>query len=687
MPSREGTGHAARACASVLPVIHANAGVIFYRTIMRTIAFLVIAVSAAHASPSHPFLPDDVPPDSTRPAYAIGEVVITATRGTALASSVPSAVSTISRARISAGPGSLLSASLLGTPGLSIRAYGAGAAVQTLSLRGMAPEHTLVLMDGERWNSAQNGLVDFGLIPSSTVERVEIARGGYSALYGSDALGGVINIITRKSPESFSARVSSSLGSYGFSAQEAGAGGTIAGIGFRGIVRRERGKGDYRFMFNDGRTTTELRRSGEDFSVFTSEIRVDAGEGRSVSGHLIVGYTDADRGSPGTFNDISSTGVARLGDRTNSLRGGARWNLDGTWTLSLSGSARYADETYRDPRLVINGAGTESRYVNRSFAVSPEVRAVFSPWLSGTFGAELSAASLESNDVRPSERTERSLFLTMEHTVPLPWEFPFEMVIFPTIRYDGFSEITGDVSPRLGINIGVMRDPLVRVRASYGRSYRAPGFNDLYWKTGGNADLLPERAVGFDGGIHAEAPFAGILRLDASLFSLDVENRVVWIPGAGGLWSPRNIGSVRSRGFEGELSWTGFEGALTLDVTSTWIEVKKTSEDFPGDPTRDKKLVYVPPQVFSGGLTARIGGAEIVLQHTWTSYRYSTEMNDRFIPSYGITSGSVRYTIPFDSFALSVKGEVGNMMNTSYQVIALYPMPMREFRGTVEVQL
>lgn len=654
---------------------------------MRILAFLSMAVCTLHASPPGSSLPEDVPPDSLRPSYAIGEVVITATRGATLASSVPAAVTTISRTRISAGPGSLLSASLLGTPGLSVRAYGAGASVQTLSLRGMAPEHTLVLIDGERWNSAQNGLVDFGLLPSSTVERVEVARGGYSALYGSDALGGVVNIITRKSPELFSAGLSSSLGSYGFSAQEVNVGGTFSGVGLRGTVRRERGRGDYRFMFSDGRTTTELRRSGEDFSVLTSEVRLDAGGGTPVSGQLVLGTTDADRGSPGTVNEVSSKGTARLGDRIASLRGGARWMMDARWTLSLSGSVRYADEAFRDPRLVINGRGTESRYVNRSFSLAPELRAVLAPSIIGTLGAELSTATLESDEVNSAARIQRSLFVTTEHGFSLPWEIPFDVILFPSIRYDDFSDLKGDVSPRVGVNIGLLREPLVRVRASYGKSYRAPGFNDLYWKTGGNAALLPERAVGVDAGLHAEIPFAGVLRLDASLFSIDVENRVVWIPGAGGLWSPRNVGAVRSRGFEGELSWTGFDGALSLSISSTWTDVKKTSEDFPGDPTRGRRLIYVPPQSFAGGITARVGVAEIVLQHAWTSYRYSTEMNDRFIPSYGITSGSVRTVIPFGSFAVSVKGEINNMMNTSYQVIAFYPMPMREFRGTVGVEL
>jgi vitamin B12 transporter len=652
---------------------------------MRLSCVLLLAAGTAHGFPV--FSGDDVPPDSLRPAYVLGEVVITATRGIALASTVPSPVTTITHDRIAAGPGSLLASSLLGTPGLSIRSYGAGAAVQTLSLRGMAPEHTLVLIDGERLNSAQNGQVDFGLIPSSTVERVEVARGAYSALYGTDALGGVINIITQKPPEVVSARISSSLGSYGFSAGEGSVGGTFAGVGARGTVRRERGRGDYRYLFNDGRTTTELRRSGEDFSVLTSEFRLDAGGGTPLAGHLIFGYTDADRGSPGTVNDVSSSGTARLGDRITSLRGGIRWGIDERLTLSLSASGRYADETYRDPRLVLNGQGTDSRYVNRSYSIAPEIRAVFSPLVSGTLGAELSTAALESNDVREATRTQRSAFLTTEHTLPLPWEIPFDVILYPSIRYDDFSDITGDVSPRMGINVGLLREPLVRLRASYGKSYRAPGFNDLYWKTGGNASLRPERARGFDGGLHAEFPLAGMIRVDASLFSINVENRVVWIPGAGGLWTPKNVGAVESRGVEGELSWTGLDGALTVSLSSTWTDATKTSEDYLGDPTKGKKLLYVPPQTFAGGVTARLGGVEVVLEHVWTSYRYSTEMNDRFIPAYGVTSGSVRTVIPVGSFSVSLKGEVLNMLNTSYQVIALYPMPLREFRGTVGVEL
>jgi outer membrane cobalamin receptor len=294
-----------------------NAGVNFSRTIMKTlrissslIPLLLIQISFASS------------PDSTRAgrinsdtlarSYTLNEIVVTATRRGIASSSAPSVVSVVPRDEIEAMPGILLSSALSWTPGLSLRAYGGGASVQTISLRGMSPEHTLLLIDGQRYNSFQNGLADFGMISSSAVDHVEIVRGGSSALYGADAVGGVINVITRAAAEGVHASASTMLGSTHSSASELRLDAEEGDIGLRGSLRKEQGRGDYEFRFNDGRTETTLTRGGEDFSLVTGDVRADWRVGPTLRSRASFTYSDADRGSPGVVTDPSSSGRGRL---------------------------------------------------------------------------------------------------------------------------------------------------------------------------------------------------------------------------------------------------------------------------------------------------------------------------------------------------------------------------------------
>jgi vitamin B12 transporter len=644
-------------------------------------------IHSSLASAPDSTLAGGIMPDTLAPRYTLNEIVVTATRRGVASSSAPSVVTVVPRDEIEAMPGTLLSSALSWTPGLSLRAYGGGASVQTISLRGMSPEHTLLLVDGQRYNSFQNGLADFGMISSSAVDRVEIVRGGSSALYGADAVGGVINVITRAAAEGVHGSASTMLGSTHSSASELRLEAGEGDIGLRGSLRREQGRGDYEFRFNDGRTETTLTRGGEDYSLVTGDLRADWRVSPRLRSRASFTYADADRGSPGVVTDPSSSGRGRLWDRLEYLRGGIDWDAGGGLSLRVNGSAHYGFEHYDDPGQLLNGATLHSLYTNHDVIVTPEALFDISPALSGLAGVEYARASLQSSETAEAVRIQKSAFLSTVHSLPLPWQAPFEVILYPSIRYDTYSDVAGDVSPRLGFNIGLLRDPGLRLKASYGRSFRVPVLNDLYWIEGGNPALKPERALSFDAGFRCDLDLAGSLRIEGSYFSIDSRDRIVWVPASGTFWSPKNISSVTSHGAEAEAVWTGFEGAIRLTLNGTWTDVTKTSADFPGDPTEGKRLIYEPAQTLNGVAEGRMGPVTLLLRHSWISYRYTTEINDRFLPAYSLESAAIRYGLPIGPFGASLKAEVNNIFNTSYQVVSLYPMPLREVRVTLEAGL
>jgi iron complex outermembrane receptor protein len=634
-------------------------------------------------------------PDSSAEAsaYALGEIVVTATRNQTSAVVAPSSVSVLTRAHIAAMPGNLLSSALSIQAGLFVRSYGGGSALQTISLRGMGPEHTLVLVDGQRHNSLQNGQSDFGLFSNSNVERVEIVRGGYSALYGADAVGGVINIVTRKPSEWFTGYIHSTLGANNLSANEIGISGTsLGGLGYRILARREHSRGNYEFEFSDGQSSTLLRRNGEDFSSWRAETQLEYAFASDVHSALAVSYADINRGVGGPVTDAQAVGTARMSELAVRTQSSVEWSVASTLSLQCRSQFAYSFQTYKDAHLLIDGKPLDSRYLNRAWSVTPELRLNISPGFSGSAGLEIMRGWIESNEVLDKIRWQRSAFISTQHIVPLETVMPFDIAVYPSIRYDSFSDVRADISPRIGVNMGLVREPELRVRSSYGKNFRAPTFNDLYWREGGNPNLKPERSLSFDAGIIAALRFFGLLHLEANYFSIETRDRIVWTPGSSGLWSPKNIAAVESNGAEAEARWLGYDGTLAFTLNSTWMTTTKQNEDYPNDPTKGKQLVYVPRQTVNATLALQLEGINFFLQHSWTSFRYTTEVNDRFLPQHRTTSAAATYALlmPIGSnreSRVSLKLEVTNLFNESYQVIALYPMPLREWRGTVGVEL
>jgi iron complex outermembrane receptor protein len=214
-----------------------------------------------------------------------------------------------------------------------------------------------------------------------------------------------------------------------------------------------------------------------------------------------------------------------------------------------------------------------------------------------------------------------------------------------------------------------------------------PTFNEMYFKYGGNPLLQPERSLGFDAGVVATYGGYNRFSAEANYFSIHTRDRIVWSPDADFNYTPKNIREVATSGVELIAGWKTADGKYSVDCNSTWTNATKQNEDFPGDPTLNKKLVYVPERVMNLSATASLYGVVLYLRETWVSRRFTSEINDKQLPAYAATDIAVRRSFALGGPSLFVKGEVSNLFNESYQIILTYPMPLREFRVTAGVEL
>lgn len=627
-----------------------------------------------------------VPPDSLAQKqqerhYTMPEFVVSATRWQVNVQQLPSSATVLTSADLLGTNGNTLGSALEGVPGLFLKSYGGPGSVSTTSMRGMGAEHTLVLVDGQRYNNVRDGQVDFGIFLLQNIDRVEVLRGGFSSLYGADAIGGIINIITRRSGSKPSLEAEVAAGSYGMNGFQVSSDFSLRGIGLQVAAQREVGGGNFEFKFNDGISSNILLRQNSDYTLNQVQLRADVPllPGLSMRVSSMVDWSE--RGSPGAVLAQTSGNKARLRDNGILTQATVEWTIQPTLLVRLSSLFHAQRREYRDPLASGGIDDGEAVYSDRTVTVTPHLRHVLSSSSSVNLGAEYSHSSISGNEVAGADRNQESLFLSSDHVVEFSRALFYQINVYPSIRYDHFSDVPGVVNPKLGINLGLVRSEGIRLKASYGKSFRAPTFNDLYWKSGGNPALRPERSLSFDAGLVFSSNLFGPLEFEASYFDIRTIDRIVWSPDRSGLWTPKNLQNVQSSGIELIAAWRLLDDHVLLRASYSNSDTRKTGSGSLDDQTLNRQLPYIPNEIAGVSCALNLGRATIRVHHTFTGFRFSTETNDpRFIlAGYSKTNANVAVRLTEQPLGADLRFEVSNLFNSNYQLFPNFPMPLRTF--------
>ena len=223
------------------------------------------------------------------------------------------------------------------------------------------------------------------------------------------------------------------------------------------------------------------------------------------------------------------------------------------------------------------------------------------------------------------------------------------------------------------------------LRASVGRNFKAPNFNDLYWVPGGNPDLKPEHSDSYDAGFRLSVPvFRGVMTFDGSVFYIQTRDRIVWQPGSiSSIWSPVNFDEVRSFGMEVYTGWSSDNGLYNLSFTYSLQDVYAYYSDYP---TGKRPLPYIPRETLHLNLAFTGNPVDVSIQPRYTGFRYLPGDDGRYLPAY--LTADLHINITFRIFMLySTAGlQVKNIFDEQYELIQNYPMPGRQFRATIRLE-
>jgi outer membrane cobalamin receptor len=508
-------------------------------------------------------------------------------------------------------------------PEVQMRLYGGAGALDLPSIRGSSPNQVLVLIDGIPVNSAMQGLFDLSTVSTAVVERVEVLRGPFSAIYGGSALGGVINVITSDAPSN---RLVARGGGFG----NTGASGWWSTV-------------DRRITFSAGQFASDGARPNSDVSSTTvvGKAAWDTAAGDRLT--LTINQFRSTLGVPGS-TAFPSPSARQSETRTILETAWRRAAEEGEWTARTYGwsdDLRYADPASPpSSKTVTQVYGT---IVQRIFRVRPDYI-----WV---FGAEGQNQMLsDSGPVGSQQAAVGGMYVQNEQKINS------RSLLSGGLRYDVHSVYGGQLNPRLGV-VSVIRDDLT-MRVGFGRTSRAPTFSELYFTPFNNPSLRPESAWSVDIGWTWRTPQGSEVR--TTLFGTAASDLIR--PNAS--FVPQNIGHATITGGSVEWAWpsaAGLGGTLNATVT-------RAIDDSSGT-----QLLRVPWVTVSSVLQLPISDGTLSLLTTYVGSRLdvdpatfaTVQMSGYFVLGLRITQG----TPAAGQWQLGVD----NLGALQYEPIAGYP--------------
>jgi outer membrane cobalamin receptor len=608
------------------------------------------------------------------------DVVITATRTEQEILSVPQHVTVITAEDIEKSGVRDVAQILNRQAGLAVEDYGSLGSVQSLRMRGSTTEQVLVLLDGVRLNNAQSGTVDLSLLPVNNIERIEIVRGGTSALYGSDAVGGVVNIITRKEADG-KLRLRVETGRYIPQSYVTGAGPSkekqpadwsdlLDAQRFRAQYSRPIGKTQFTtsgsvyiannsFIYKDD---TGDKRKRENAGIVggdaTAAVRVPVGSGNLDVKGL---FTSNKKGSPGQVGMFATPNAEQRDTRAQGTIGYYTDSfISDILTLNLDTFFNYYQLRYTDPDAWPTAQDSKHKVYSTGFDVSQEVLSFSS--ISFVYGANLTYDWVKSNEIGDQNRVFTGIFLQT------PWYISGSFTLIPMIRYDYYSDFGGTFNYKLAINQAFSSS--TSLKGSISKSFRAPTFNELYWPADmfgeGNPNLGPETGYSFDIGV---TRIAAVTSLDVFVFTRYMQDVILWQEGDDFVWRPTNYGQGLYPGLETRVGFNATEG-LELYADYTFIYTFALGDGYTA--SDDNRLPMTPVHELDVGLNYVRNRFSTGINGHVESKRYTSVDNTESLPSYVVLDAYYRQSIgAVSTFLLSVD----NLLNKDYDVVPGYPMP------------
>nr|WP_269140110.1 TonB-dependent receptor [Pseudothauera rhizosphaerae] len=513
-------------------------------------------------------------------------------------------------------------------PGVRVASNGGPGSNSSLFIRGTESRHVLLMIDGLRVGSATSGQPTLEAIPLAMIERIEVLRGPASALYGSEAIGGVIQIFTRKGAKGFRPSVFAGYGSDDTRQINA----SVAG----GAERLR-----YSLTLGEDRTRGFDARTDE----VTHDPDRDGFRNAFASANLSLGLRERDEiglnlyGSKGrNWFDANLTYDSHLDKR-----------LDSVGLYAINQLAQGWRSTLRVGR-------SRDRLDNRSTVGEPSQFHTRQNQFSWQHDIDLPVGTLlAAFDYVKTHVDGTTAYVEDERTVKawlLGWSAKFDAhSVQVNVRRDDNSQFGGKTTGLFAY--GYQIDPQWSVRGSIATAFNAPTFNQLYYPDtgfgGGNPDLEPERALNREVGLRWDD---GMHSVEATYYDNKVRDLISG-------WPPANVDEARLKGLE--LAYRVDIGKLAVQVGADWLDAR--------DEATDKRLVRRAGKAAFLRVDHSIGAWSYGVDVNGQGHRYENATNTQRMGGYGLVDAYVHYRLAHD---WRVEMRANNILDKKYELARNY---------------
>ena len=622
---------------------------------LKTISMSVIALAAATPAFAETGDPAERPGD---------EIIVSASRsGEGIeADKLGASVTVIDAQTLEDRQTRIASDVLRDVPGVAVTRIGAVGGQTQIRIRGSESNHVLVLIDGIEAADPFQGEYDFGTLIADPAARIEVLRGQQSSLYGSDAIGGVINYVTLSGREApgYRARI------------EGGSFGTISGA-----ARAAGASGDFDYALSasyygtGGYATARggTRDVGSDSAGASAKLNWNPGDAVKLTGVLRYSYTDADTNnsefdptSPLFGYTVDSPGVHYKNKALYGLLSAQFSALDGHWVNTLSG--QFADTVRKGYASYGFDYGDKGRRYKGSFTSSLSL---------GTEALTHRLTAAADIERETFQNLTNFAFQGKRHTDNLGLVGQYELIgeafsLGASVRYDDNNRFDDTTTWRVQ---GSYRLPTgTRIRTAYGTGVKNPGYFDLYGYIDGtyigNPNLKPEKSKGWEAGVEQSFGANNWATVGVTYFDSKLTNEIfIAYPPPNFDATPSNrTTDSKQHGIEAFASAQPIP-ELRFDLAYTWL---KSRENGVAEVRRPKHIasfnttVTSTDQRLAGTLTLRYNGRTNDNAFTDPSYIPVTVS----LKEYVLVNVGLDYKV---SGSISVFGRVENLLGEKYEEI------------------
>ena len=571
------------------------------------------------------------------PPQPLEPVVVTAARAPQPIGETLADVTVIGADEIARSGVQSLATLLQRQPGVEIVQNGGPASVSGALLRGANRGQTLVLIDGLRAGSASDGSTSLEAIPLDQIERIEILRGPASSLYGADAIGGVVQVFTKRADgTALAPNATVGYGTYDTVSLAGGFSGTSGPIRYALQLGGRRSSG-FNAIINPQNFGYNPDRDG-----FTSGNATASGtwawaSGQELAAQYFYSHVNAQFDGSASFDDRTITTV-----ETWSVS--SRNRLTAGWTSMLTAGEGIDDSTSETAYGIF-----PFRTAQRQYLWQNEVAFAI-----GSAGVILERLEERLTTSPPFPVDERD---TNSATGVLQLRYG-ALSLQGNLRCDDSNQY--GLKTTGGLALGYALSSAWRITAGANTGFKAPSFNDLYYPGFSNPNLVPETSKNVEGGIYWSGSREGFRwEARAIAYRNRVSDLIVFGCDAGFNCLPRNVADATLQG-----------GTLGLDVgfAATQIVASLDLQD-PVDGATGKLLPRRAREHGAIRATRQAGPVSLGVEYVASSLRYDDADDTRKLGGYGIVNLTLEW--PFaKGFTLLVRG--GNVLSKNYQLAADY---------------